>query len=74
MFHGAIATAFALDRSFWKGVKAFHSAVVMRWAGRYHQWVFALSRNPHLPKHVTYAQLWPAQAKRMHDAILGRLR
>jgi hypothetical protein len=46
----------------------------MRWAGRYHQWVFALSHNPRLPKHITYAQLSPGQAERMHDAILSRLR
>jgi hypothetical protein len=74
MFHGSIATGFALEQSFWKGVRGFHSAVVMRWAGRYERWAFALSRNLHLPKHFTYAQLSPAQAKRMHNAILGRLR
>ena len=73
MFHGAIGAAFAIDHSFWKGVKAFHSAVVMRWAGASKQWVFALSRNPHLPQHSTYAQLSPLQAKRMHNAIISRL-
>jgi len=47
---------------------------VIRWAGRYKQWVFALSRDPHLPKHSIYAQLSPLQAKLMHAAILSRLR
>ena len=73
MFHGAIGNAFALDHSFWKGVKAFHSAVVMRWAGASKQWVFALSRNSHLPQDSTDAQHSPLQAKLMHNAILSWL-
>jgi inosine-uridine nucleoside N-ribohydrolase len=74
MFHGAIAAAFAIDPAFHSRAKQFDSAVVMRWAGKYKQWVFALSHNSHLPKHLVYAQLSRTQARRMHSAILDRLR
>ena len=63
MFHGAISAAFAIDPAFRSGAKEFDSAVVMRWAGAYKQWVFALSRNSHLPKHLVYAQLSPAAGR-----------
>jgi len=74
MFHGAIGAAFAFNHGFSKGVTLFHSAVVMRWAGRYKQWVFALSSSPRLPKHSIYAQLSSSQAQRLHNAILSSLR
>jgi hypothetical protein len=45
----------------------------MKWAGKYKQWIFALSRNRHLPKHLIWAQLSPTQTTRMHKAILDRL-
>jgi hypothetical protein len=63
MFHGAIGAAFAIDPAFRSGAKEFDSAVVMRWAGAYKQWVFALSRNSHLPKHLVYAQLSETHSK-----------
>jgi inosine-uridine nucleoside N-ribohydrolase len=74
MFHGAISAAFAITPAFRSGVKQFDSAVTMRWEGKEKQWVFSLSHNSRLPKHLVYAQLSPTQARRMHNAILRRLR